>query len=165
MQNVVWKATISVLQSAGYCYSPSVPNLYRRLRPSTAPAFKHWALVVPCRSHGLPSKGGGENKFVCVFLYSEKIRKTKFSFTQALVFRYAGFQYRLGKFLRMKTLNTMHTSSVRSELQRDNFREALTVCSSLLPSNPAPSLPFFSVLSSHINPIILFLCSNAIKMW
>lgn len=122
-------------------------------------------LWCPVEAMACHLRGGGENKFVCVFLYSEKIRKTKFSFTQALVFRYAGFQYRLGKFLRMKTLNTMHTSSVRSELQRDNFREALTVCSSLLPSNPAPSLPFFSFLSSHINPIILFLCSNAIKMW
>lgn len=155
MQNVVWKATTSVLQSAGYCYSPSVPNLYRRLRPSTAPAFKHWALVVPCRSHGLPSKGGGENKFVCVFLYSEKIRKTKFSLTQALVFRYAGFQYRLGKFLRMKTLNTMHTSSVRSELQRDNFREPLQSAAHCFQATQplhCPSFPSFL----HISTLLFY---------
>lgn len=112
-------------------------------------------LWCPVEAMACHPRGGGENKFVCVFLYSEKIRKTKFSFTQALVFRYAGFQYRLGKFLRMKTLNTMHTSSVRSELQRDNFREPLqsaALCFQATQPLHCPSFPSFL----HISTLLFY---------
>lgn len=112
-------------------------------------------LWCPVEAMACHPRGGGENKFVCVFLYSEKIRKTKFSFTQALVFRYAGFQYRLGKFLRMKALNTMHTSSVRSELQRDNFRKPLQSAAHCFQATQplhCPSFPSFL----HISTLLFY---------